>query len=301
MGGAFLIINLELYRIFITCAEQGSFTLAAKEIGLTQSAVSQAIKQLEGLLETVLFIRSSRGTTLTESGQVLMSRIGGLVGEVNAAQQYFLQLKGLETGNLRIGASDTLSRYLLLEKLMIFHGNYPGISVQVTNRTSGETLELLRRGMVDIGFVNLPLDELSDFNVVDLQPLHDCFVYSKQYFQTFKSPMTPAELANQPLLMLERQSTSRCFIDRWFEGHDIKLAPQIELGSLDLLLDFAEAGLGVAAVVREFTAHRLNRSLFEIALQPPIPSRSVGMLLRKGIPPSAAAKAFMAIIEKQNT
>lgn len=295
-----MIINLELYRVFIHVAEQGSFTLAARELGLTQSAVSQAIKQLESLLETSLFIRSPRGTTLTESGQVLMSRIGGLVGEVNAAQQYFLQLKGLQTGSLRIGASDTLCRHMLLGKLKTFHGNYPGVSVQVTNRTSGETLALLRRGAVEVGFVNLPMEELSDFDVVDLQPLHDCFVYGKQYQHSPTGPITPLALSSHPLLMLERQSASRRFIDRWFDEQGVKLNPQIELGSLDLLLDFAEAGLGVAAVVREFAAHRLGYDLFEIDIDPPLPVRSVGMLLRKGIPPSAAARAFMSIVQDED-
>ena len=129
-----MTINLELYRVFITVAQEGSFTLAARELGLTQSAVSQSIRQLEDLLETQLFLRSPKGALLTDSGQILMGHVGGLLGGVNAAQEYFVQLKGLQTGSLRIGASDTLCRHVLLPTLTRFHAAYPGITVQVTNR-----------------------------------------------------------------------------------------------------------------------------------------------------------------------
>lgn len=291
-----MTINLELYRVFITVAEKESFTLAAKELGLTQSAVSQAIKQLEGLLDTQLFVRNARGASLTESGEILLGHVGELLNSVNAAQQYFTQLKGLTIGHLRIGASDTLCRHVLLSHLKAFHQTFPGISIQVTNRTSGETASLLRQGVVDIGFVNLPLDGISDLEVHEIMKLHDCFLCSRSYLSMLSPPLSLKELGQYPLLMLERQSASRRFLDQWFWKHNLELNPEIELGSLDLLMDFAQAGLGIAAVPREFAAQRLSEDLEEVPLKESPPPRSVGILIRKRTKPPLAAQALMDML-----
>lgn len=291
-----MTIQLELYRVFITVAEQGSFTLAARSLGLTQSAVSQSVRQLESLLGTRLFVRTARGAMLSDAGQVLMGYVGGLLSSVNTAQEYFVQLHGLEVGSLRIGASDTLCRHVLLPYLTRFHETYPGVTVQVTNRTSGETVELLRRGGADIGFVNLPVEGLGDFDVHELMDLHDCFVCGNAYRDKFRGAVTLATLAQYPLLMLERQSASRRFMDEWLHRQGIALHPQIELGSLELLMDFAESGLGVAVVVREFAAYRLKKNLHEVKLDQAIPKRKVGMLLRRGVPQTAAARVLVDML-----
>lgn len=291
-----MTINLELYRVFITVAKQESLTLAARELNITQSAVSQAVKQLEALLETQLFVRTARGATLTESGEILLSHVGELLNSVNAAQQYFVQLKGLTIGHLRIGASDTLCRHVLLDHLKTFHQTFPGISIQVTNRTSGETAALLRKGAVDIGFVNLPLEGISDLEVHEMMKLHDCFLCSKHYLSSLPLSLSLKDLGAYPLLMLERQSASRRFLDQWFWKHDLELNPEIELGSLDLLMDFAQAGLGIAAVPREFAIQRLSEDLQEVPLEETPPSRSVGILTRKRAKPPLAAQALIDML-----
>lgn len=290
-----MIINLELYRVFITVAQQGSFTRAGGALGLTQSAVSQAVRQLEGLLGARLFVRTAKGATLTGEGEVLMGHVGELLQGVDTAQRYFTQLQGLEVGSLKIGASDTLCRHVLLEKLKDFHEQWPGVTIQVTNRTSDETISLLRTGAVDIGFVNLPVEGLGDFEVHQIMALHDCFVCGARYAEDFARPVPLSALQNYPLLMLERQSASRRHMDDFFAARGLVLAPQIELGSLDLLSHFAESNLGVAAVVREFVAHRLAPGrLLPVQLEEELPVRHVGMLLRRGVPPSAAVRELMA-------
>lgn len=292
-----MIINLELYRSFITVAEQGSFTRAANELGLTQSAVSQAVKNLEELLETQLFVRSARGAALTSDGAVLMGHVGGLLRGVDTAQRYFTQLKSLKSGSLKIGASDTLCRHVLLDRLKVFHENYPGVSVQVTNRTSGETVALMLKGAVDIGLVNLPLDGLDAFDVHEVMIVHDCFVCGDRYAPMFIAPAPLSALEDMPVIMLERQSSSRRWLDRYLQSAGSPIKPQIELGSLDLLSDFAERNLGIAAVVREFVADRIDSGrLKAIQLTREIPSRSVGVITRKGVPPSAAALELMGML-----
>lgn len=294
-----MLINLELYRSFITVAEQGSFTGAARELGLTQSAVSQAIRQLEDLLGAQLFVRTGRGAVLTDAGEILLGHVGGLLDGVAGAQRYFEQLKGLAAGSLKIGASDTLSRYVLLPHLRVFHARHPRVSIQVTNRTSDETLSLLKQGRVDVGFVNLPVTGYQDFEVRPLRQVQDCFVCGEKYFSSFVRPISFDALKSYPLLMLERLSASRRYLDSFLAGEGIHLQPQIELGSLDLLVDFAVAGLGIAAVTHEFIGTALETgSLRVIATQKPIPPRSVAMVLRRNSPPTFALEAFMALLDE---
>ena len=277
-------IQLEFYRAFITVARSGTFTGAADAMGLTQSAVSQAVAQLESHLGTRLFVRTARGARLTEEGQVLLAHVGGLLEGVDAAEGYFKGLHGLETGSLRIGASDTLCRHLLLPRLQAFHERYPGVAVQVTNRTSGETLELLRQGRVDIGFVNLPLGGLERFRVTTVRRLHDCFVYGPAFAEALGGTIELARLRDFPMLMLESRSASRQHLDRCLEARGVQLPPQIELGSLDLLLDFAEMNLGVAAVTKEFIG---QRSLSIVRLTEDLPARHVGMVSGPALSPAA--------------
>ena len=290
-----MIINLELYRTFITVTEQGSLTRAANELGLTQSAVSQAVRQLEELLDAQLFVRTGRGIILTEAGEILISHVGELIAGVNTAQNYFMQLRSLEAGSLKIGASDTLSRHILLPHLCAFHEKYPKVNIQVTNRTSEETVGLLKRGKVDVGFVNLPVESGKELLIEELLAVQDCFICGEQYAADFEKPVPLKKLIEYPLLLLEQASVSRRYLDGVMAGEGIPLVPQIELGSLELLVDFARGNLGVAAVTREFIAH--DPRLKVISTIPPIPPRSVGMVLKKNSAPTLAVKAFIELVK----
>ena len=155
-------VDLQLYKVFYTVARKKSITGAAEELFISQPAVSQAIKQLESLAGSQLFIRSPRGVLLTDEGKLLFSYIEKAMELINVAEEKFEEIRDLEKGTLSIGASDTLCKHFLLPYLKEFHKLYPKINLQIANRTSKETLELLRYGKVDIGFVNLPVDIKGD-------------------------------------------------------------------------------------------------------------------------------------------
>lgn len=288
-------IQLEYYRVFLVVAREGGITRAAEALHLTQSAVSQTIHRLEEELDAALFVRSSRGVALTDAGQLLLERIGGLLDQVDGVERYFQQLRQLETGSLKIGASDTLCRALLLPHLQTFRDEYPDVTLQVTNRTSGETVELLRRGRVDIGFVNLPLEQdgaLTEFEIRDIVPLHDCFICGEALRPFFSEPVSLSALSAYPILMLERLSAGRRYLDRVLEERGTPLVPEIELGSLDLLVEFARTNLGIAAVTRELIRPG-TPGIHIIHLKEQIPPRRMGMLWKR-LPPLPRAAARFA-------
>lgn len=287
-------INLEWYRTFQAVAKASSISLASQALSVSQPAVSQTIRQLEQQLGTQLFVRHARGVSLTREGETLLHYVEQAMLPLSAAQSHFDQLKELSGGQLRIAASDSLCKHWLLPHLARFHYAHPAIGIQVTNRTSSATMTLLRRGDADIGLVNLPLDIPAEYTVREIARVQDCFVYHPHFFSELGPRVTWAELARLPLIMLEQASATRRSLDALALSHGVEWAPEIELGSLDLLAEFALSGLGVSAVVAEFVAPLLaNGSLRQLALEPPIPSRAIGMVYHRQVPLPSCARAFM--------
>ena len=291
-------IQLEQFKIFETVARCGSFSAAAEELFVTQPAVSQSIKQLESRLETKLFVRGQRGATLTEAGRDLYLYVSEAMRLLENGENHINQLKALEHGWLNIGASDTVCNHYLLPYLKRYQEKYPRVNLRVTNRTSREPVELLRRGKVDIGFVNTPCD--GDIEVRPLLPLHDIFVYNPKLL-SLPDADGKADISRVTLMMLERGAATRVYVENEYERLGVKLSPQIELGSHDLLLSFAGSGIGVAAVVREYSRDVLQSGeLEEVRSLPALPPRAMALVINKKTPLTAAAKEFIAMLSEKD-
>ena len=293
------MLNLDQYQVFLEVARARSFSRAAESLFVTQPAVSQTIKALEERLGCKLFLRSSRGVALTEDGERLFHEISGAISRIEEAEAHFAGLQTLSVGTLRIGASDTICKYVLLPFLNAFHTAYPGVSIKVTNRTSSETVRLLREGQVDIGFVNIPTPVDENMSCEPILSVQDGFVCTTEFVKKLSKRPTYEELAKHPLLMLERLSSTRRFWDRIFEQKGVPLKPQIELGSLDLLLEFACIGLGISAVTLPAAREWIEQGkLAVLNLKDPPPPRSIGVVTNKQIPLSPCADAFLTEIKK---
>lgn len=292
------MVNLELYRVFYVVANCGSLTKAAQELYISQPAVSQSIKQLENQIGGRLFVRTSKGMELTYEGKMIYGYVEEAYKLFDLVESKFPQIKKLALGEIRIGASDTLTKHYLFPYIKSFSQRYPDISIKLTNRTTEETLGLLRNGKVDIAFVNLPIEETSYFEVKECISLHDVFVTGKRYMDEFSSGISYAELNRYPVILLERASNSRVRLDRVLEGKGVSLTPSLELGSLESTVDFARAGLGITCVPREYIKDELDSGeLFEIKLPEPLPERAVGMVKLRDVPLTFAAQQFIMSLE----
>lgn len=294
-------VDLELYRVFCTVARCGSLSHAARELYISQPAVSQAMRRLEDSLHCSLFTRTSRGITLTSEGRMLYSYADKAVSLVSAAEDKLTRMRTLQSGGLMIGASDTLCQYFLLPYLKRFHSEYPEVQLQVTNRTTPETVELLKVGKVDIALVNLPLED-DALHVRECLSVHDVFVASER-FDHFKNRKISLDiLAREPLVLLEQASNSRKYLDTFAAQQGITLHPEIELGAHNLLVEFARIGLGIACVTSEFAKdHLAAGELFEIELDPPMLPRAIGLISLDGVPLSAAALRFIQILMQETS
>jgi DNA-binding transcriptional LysR family regulator len=288
-------IKLELYRVFKTVCEKGTISDAAKELFISQSAVSQSMKQLEDSLATTLFHRTPKGILLTAEGQTLYEYVSSALDFLEAGEKKLEAMKNLADGDLKIAASDTISQYLLLGKLEAFHNQYPNIKLQIVNRTSLESVALLKSGKVDLAFVNLPLQD-NELIVEPYLTVHDIFVGNPINPDYRSKTYSLKEIAQLPLILLENKANSRQYVQSFFKANGIQLQPEIELGSHELLLEFAKINLGVSCVIQEFSERYLtNRELIALKTQTPIPKRQIGIVRLKGLSLTNSVRAFLEI------
>ena len=292
-----LDISLDSYKIFCAVVKNGNMSLAAKELFITQPAISMAVKQLEEKLGKPLLVRSAKGIRPTSEGSMMYDYLCRAFGLIEAAEKKYAEMADLKTGEVRIGASDTImSRYLLpfIEKYLESH---PGVNFKITNRTTYGTLKLLKSGSVDIGFVNLPLKHDSAFTVSECFAVNDCIIGGTKYSNLCKNGISFEDLDELPLMLLEKDSNSRIIQDSFAAANGYIFSPSIELGSSDLLINCVKINLGLAIVTKEFTDID-NTAVFEIPFIPQFPKRAIGMVRLTGVGLSHAAGSFAEMFLK---
>lgn len=291
-----MVSKLDLYRVFSVVGKNESFSKAAKALFMTQPAVSQAVMQLERELETRLFNRTPKGVTPTTEGSLLLEYVNSAINLIEIGEEKIAEFKNLTTGELRIGVGDTISKYFLLPQLEAFRNRYPNIKLKIENGTTDVLISFLKSGEVDLGICNLPVNDAT----LDVRPcfdIHDTFVYGDKYRKLLAKPIDFHDLAKLPLIFLEPSSNSRKYVEEFLFSKGVKIAPEFELGSHDLVVEFARINMGIACVTREFTEEYLDRgNLHEVQLKEEIPHRSIGVCSLKSVPLSPASTKFVELV-----
>lgn len=286
--------KLDYYRVFYETARHSSFSRAARELYISQSAISQCIHQLENDLNTQLFTRSRRGVSLTKEGLLLFQKVESAMQAIEQGETLLARLHHLDSGSLTIAAADTITGHYLLPYLEKFHELYPNIRIEMASSYSSRMLQLVKEGKTELAFVNLPVSD-DELCIEPCLEIHDIFVCGAEH--NLKPSYTMEEISNEPLILLETNSTSRRFLDNEFAKNDINLTPQIEIASHDLLLKFASIHLGVSCVIREFSKENLESgAVCEMNLVPPLPHRNIGYAYLRHNPLSKPAQAFLELI-----
>jgi DNA-binding transcriptional LysR family regulator len=289
-------ISLELYRIFWEIGKTQNITRAAENLFVTQPNISAALRTLEDRLHATLCVRSKKGISLTYEGQTLFNELEEAFSHITLAETKIEKLIHLESGTISISASDTICSYYLLPFIAAFTKRYPGIRLEISNRTSLETAELVKSGSVDFGFVNLPCRDASLVTTV-CSDVHDILIGGSEYESLSRSVLPISALSGYPLVMLERKSVSRLSQDRFFEEAGIALAPVLELGSLDLVVSFVRSNMGLAFIPKELCGRFVDRqAIFEIVLDRPLPVRGIGIVELKGSVRSTASEQFIRTV-----
>jgi DNA-binding transcriptional LysR family regulator len=284
-------INYELYKVFYQVAKSLSFSDAADNLFISQSAVSQSIKTLERRLNQILFIRSTKRVALTKEGELLLKHVEPAINLISRGENQLCAdpKSGVQ---LRIGASDTICRYYLVPYLNNFHKQYPNIHIKVTNGTSLQCAKLLERNEVDVIVTNSPNSALNNMmQIIPVKVFRDIFIANQEAFPITDQPISLHELQQCPILMLDKRSTTSIFLHNLFLENSLDLVPAIELSSNDLLIDLAKIGLGVAFIPDYCVKELENLAVINITEE--IPSRLLVAAYNNDIPISDAAKYFI--------
>lgn len=293
-------INFELYKIFYHVAKNNSFSEAAVKLHVSQSAISQAVKNLEDKTGSQLFFRKTREIKLTSEGQMLFKHIEQAYNFIKTAESKLLESQNLENGEIRIGVSDTICKYYLIDPIDRFIQKHPKVKVQVINRTSNQIQDILKEGIIDFGIVTLPVHS-KGITVENYISVEDIFVACNKFIELLNKPISLKELSVYPLLMLDKSSSTRQNIDSFLQKKGLNLIPEIELESIDLLLEFARIGLGIAHVLKESSHTFIDKGeLFQITLKDKLPLRKLGIITMKNVPLSRTSNEFINFLEKGN-
>ena len=288
-------INYELYKVFYHVATTLSFSEASRQLYISQSAVSQSVKTLEKKLGTPLFIRSTKSVQPTPQGETLLRHIEPAIQLIRQGEINLMEAGSLGGGQLRIGATDTICRYLLIPYLNQYHKLYPKVHIRIINQTSLKCVDLLESGQVDLIVTNYPNSRMGNREQLQvISEFHDVFTASRSHYPQLENRrVSLKEIQNYPILMLDRHSTTNEFLHQMFRKEQLELIPEIELDSNDVLLDLATIGLGLAFVPEYcLTDHE---KLFPITLAEEMPSRKVALATSGNVPITQAAREFLQL------
>ncbi len=295
-----MIGNLEYYKVFYYVAKAGSVSRAADELSISQPAVSQVVKQLENSLGAELFYRASRGVRLTGEGQCLFSYVEKGYEQIELGVRKLRQMQNLELGEIRIGASDMTLQYYLLPYLECFHESYPEIKVIVTNAPTPETLQFLEEGRIDFGIVSSPFAEREGIAAKPVREIEDVFVAGRRFIAYKNRTLDLQELEGLPLIFLEKNTSTRSYMDDYLAKNGVVVRPEFELATSDMIVQFARRNLGVGCVVRDFAEEYLESGqLFELRFNKMIPKRRFCVARSTKLSISTAARRLFEMLEVQ--
>ena len=271
--------NLNLYYIFYAVAKAKNISGAAKELYISQPAISKAISKLEQNLDTTLFIRNSRGVCLTPEGEMLYEQVHTAFHCIKTGEEKIRLANELGMGHLSIGVSTTLCKYVLLPYLKEFTKQNPHIQISISCQSSSETLEALNNNTIDIGLIGYP-DSKHNLELVPVMEIHDTFVTTDNYLNNLKKPdslVKDSIIKNATFIMLNKENMTRKHVDANLSAAQIELNNVIEASNMDLLIEFCKTDLGIACVLREFVLDELKSGILkEVRILKNPPGRNIG-------------------------
>ena len=288
-------INLELYKVFYVVAKNKHMTKASEELHISQPAISQSIKKLEEELGGTLFIRSNKGMELTSEGKMFYDYIKSALELIQNAENEFTLFKDLSKGSIKLGASTTLTKIVLMDKIKEFHQDYPNIELNIVNDLTSNLIIDLQKGKLDFVVFNEGNIKENNITMKEIKKLKHGFLYHPDYFKdTFQSLK---DLIEAPLILQNKESNSRKFLDAYMLKNNIELNAKIEVVSQDLVLQFTDAGLGIGFGIIEL-AKKKYPNLKELKLNELLPTSSIYLAQNKSIHLPFASQKFLEYLSK---
>jgi DNA-binding transcriptional LysR family regulator len=241
-------------RAFVALARLGSFTLAAKDLGLTQSAVSHSMKALETDVGCRLFDRMSKKVLLTHAGEQLLTHAEKILGEMTRAREAITTLNRWGRARLRVAASTSACQYILPGVLCGFQKEYPDSNVIIEPGDTRSAVELLRANVVDLAVAMEPRAD-AEFDFVPVFTDELLFMVSPSHPWAKLGRATREEIPRQRYILYRRNSSTSQLIEDFFREENMTLNRVTESGSNEAIKEMAKVSLGVG-ILAPWTARK---------------------------------------------
>lgn len=288
-------VDLELYRVFYAVAKHKHMTKASEELHISQPAISQSIKKLEGQLGGTLFLRSNKGMGLTEEGKMFYEYVKGALELINNAENEFTSFKDLSKGEIKIGCSTTLTKLVLMNALKDFHLDYPNININITNDLTSNLINDLKLGKLDFVIFNESNIKEANLNLEKIKELKQGFIYNPEFYDDNINNFE--DLNNVPLILQKEESNSRKLLDYIALQNNVKLIPKMEVVSQELITEFTNIGLGIGFAIIDL-AKRNYKNIKELNINKKIPNINVYLATNKSVSLTFASKMFIKYLKK---
>ncbi|MGK9171993.1 LysR family transcriptional regulator [Yokenella regensburgei] len=289
--------TLKQLRVFVTVAQARSFSRAGDIIGLSQSAVSHSVKELESQTGVRLLDRTTREVILTEAGQQLAARLERLLDELNSTLREAGRVGQQLTGTVRVAASQTLSAHLIPQCIAQSNRCYPEIDFMLHDRPQQWVLESIRHGEVDFGMVIDP-GPVSDLECEEILSEPFFLLCRGDHAWADKPGVRWSELEGARLVVQDYASGSRPLIDAALMRFGIHARIVQEIGHPATLFPMVEAGIGVSVMPALALPLPQGSQLCVKRLMPEI-ERKIMLVRRKNRSLSGAAQAVWDVAREQ--
>ena len=286
-------MELRQLKYFVMSAEYLNFSEAAKHLYITQSTLSQQIKQLEFDLGFPLFLRNSRHIVLTEAGEEFLPYARKTIREAEDGVQCLHDLQNVKAGTLRVGVTYSLSS-VLTEGLLRFMRQYPKVKLEICYETVNRLLELLKSRKLDFVLSYKPLADTPEIDSISLFENSLSAVVSSTHAMASMKGIMLEELGAYPLVLPSKELQARMMLERLMQGKEFRLASQVELNETNILLQMVATGNYVT--VLSASAVFGNSRFKAVPLTEPGNRMVASMLTLKGAYQKASAREFISIL-----
>lgn len=288
-------ISYELYKTFYAVANSNTITQAAKTLMISQPAVTKSIKNLESQLNGTLFIRSKNGIRLTETGKKFYNYIRPALEQINDAEKLFNNINKIDIGEIKIGTSNTILKYFLLNYLKQYSTLYPKINISIEESYTPNLINMVKNGNIDIAVIYAKENDtkLDGLKIYNLKKLHYCLIGNKNYKNYSYKTISFSDIKNESLILNTINPIQTSLLNK---EENINNA-HINLASHSLVYEFVKEGFGIGVVIKEFIEENLNsKDLFEIKIKEKFQTLNLILITNKTNFPTYATSQLIDII-----
>ena len=269
-------------NVFFTVAKLQNISNAAKELRVTQPAVSRIISAMEKEYKTKLFYRSKNGVTLTREGLNLYEMIENPFNELEKISNTLDDISSLKQSVVHIGATAVALFCYLFQRLETVKEKFPSVSFKIYTDSSAKLIKLVEKGTIDLAFITTPCKADEDLEIHDVSKLDICLIASNYYRDKLNEKISIKKLEKYPFVLLNKEMQFREHMNLFFFKYNAKISPIYELDSSALLVPMVENGEALTFIPRQMAEKSIREGrCFEVELLEEIPSRNISFVLKK--------------------